>query len=805
MRGKHRMGDSLLQREHITVTGQVQGVGFRPFVYRLAAELGLTGWVLNDAHGVTIEVQGRPQAIGRFADRLRTACPPLAQIASCDVRPPQRMAGEKRFEVHPSGGGELTDAQVTVDIATCRDCLREMNDPADPRYRYPFINCTNCGPRYSIVRRIPYDRPNTSMAEFAMCPLCARQYADPTDRRFHAQPIACPTCGPAVWLVDPRGRQIPCDDPIGRSREMLLSGKILAVKGLGGFQLACRADDGHAVRRLRQRKHRDAKPFAIMAADPAAAAELCRMSPEAEELLTGPLRPIVIMPSRTGGRVADAVAGGLDTLAVMLPYTPLHHLLLSGQMPPLVMTSGNYSDEPLVKDNDAAVAHLGRIADAMLIHNRKIERPVDDSVVQIHHDRRTSVVRRARGYAPQPISLQTVLAWTTKTAVLAVGAELRNAVCLLKQGRAVLSEHIGDLKDGRAYRHFIDTINHLEALFDVRVDLIAADMHPQYLSTEYARRRHTGDRGARSAVPLVRVQHHHAHIAACLAENAWAEPAIGLACDGVGYGDDGALWGCEILEADTRGYRRLGHLRYMPLVGGDAAAAETYRPALAALHDAFGDTCPEYAQGVRPDFPQEKLQAAANLLTVDVRCPPSSSLGRWFDAVAWLCGLADLNSFEGQAPMTLEAAIQNGVDQAYDFRLVAAGPFTIDLRPMVEQIVGDLRNGQNAGVVAAKFHNTVASFLAASALRAREETHLDVVALSGGCFANRYLTARLVEALEGEGLRVLRHRTIPCNDGGIALGQAVVAAARAVAAAANVRAREKKSGVNHVPRRTAED
>ncbi len=796
------MGDSQLERKRITVTGQVQGVGFRPFVYRLAAEMGLTGWVLNDARGVTIEVQGRPLAIRGFANRLRSGCPPLAQVTSCDVQAAECMAGEKRFDIRPSEGGEFTDAQITVDIATCGDCLREMNDPADPRHKYPFINCTNCGPRYSIVRRIPYDRPNTTMAEFAMCPLCARQYADPGDRRFHAQPVACPACGPAVCLVDPKGRQIACDDVIARARKMLLSGQILAVKGLGGFQLACRADDEHAARRLRQRKRRDAKPFAIMVADLAAAAELCKIAPAAEQLLTGHLRPIVIMPSRADTDLAYAVAGDLDTLAVMLPYTPLHHLLLAGKMPPLVMTSGNYSEEPLVKDNDAAVAHLGRIADAMLIHNRNIERRVDDSIVQIHYDGRPSVVRRARGYAPQPISLRRELWRITKPAqsdqaVLAVGAELRNTVCLLKQGRAVVSEHIGDLKDGRAYRHFIDTINHLETLFDARVDLIAADMHPQYLSTEYARRRHTGDLAGRTAVPLVRVQHHHAHIAACLAENAQAGPVIGLACDGVGYGDDGAVWGCEILEADIRGYRRLGHLRYMPLVGGDAAATETYRPALAALHDAFGEACAEYAHGIRTDFPEEKLQAAAGLLTVDVSCPPSSSLGRWFDAVAWLCDLAERNRFEGEAPMMLEAAIQSGVDQAYDFHLVAEGPFTIDLRPAVEQIVGDLRNGQGAGMVAAKFHNTVVSFLVASALRAREETQLDVVALSGGCFANRYLTARLVEALEAEGLRVLRHRMIPCNDGGIALGQAVVAAAGAAAAAAepaaDVRAREDKT------------
>jgi len=786
-----------LQRRRFTITGQVQGVGFRPFVYRLATDLHLTGWVVNDGRGVTIEVQGASGRLDDFERRLAGELPPLAEIASCRVAAAAVMAAEKHFEIHPSEGGELArlpeaygqaDAQVTVDTAVCDDCLREMNDPGDPRHGYPFINCTNCGPRYTIVARIPYDRPNTTMAEFAMCSLCSREYADPASRRFHAQPIACPRCGPAVWLVDPRGRQIACEDAIAEAASLLLAGRIVAIKGLGGFHIACRADDEHVVVGLRRRKRRDAKPFAIMAADLPHAAALAEVSEAAAELLAGPLRPIVLLPRRgPPGRVARSVAGGLDTLAVCLPYTPLHHLLFArlaalrqaeGGAPALVMTSGNWSDEPLVKDNDAAVAHLGRIADAILLHNRRIERRLDDSVVQFAPDGRPAVLRRARGYAPQPVRLHPAGEASGGPAVLAVGAELKNAICLYKDGRAVLSEHIGDLKDGRTYRHFIDTINHLEALFEIEPDAVAADMHPQYLSSEYAERRHRGELPGRRSVPIVRVQHHHAHVASCLAENGFAGEAIGLACDGVGYGDDGAVWGCEVMLADLRGYERLGHLRYIPLIGGDAAARQTWRPAAAALYDTFGDSWRERGAACGLSLSQEQACAAAEMLAVGLNCPPSSSLGRWFDAVAALCGIAAENRFEGEAPMMLQAAIANGVQEGYPFSIISGGPFLIDLRPMVEAVVSDLSAGAPAGVVAAKFHNTVAAFLLASAALARQATGRTAVALSGGCFANRYLTGRLSAMLAGEGFRVLRHGTIPCNDGGISLGQAVVAAAK---------------------------
>ena len=777
------MTDPTIQRVRLTITGQVQGVGFRPFVYRLAADEGLTGWALNDPGGVTIEVQGATQVVTRFGRRLQAELPPLASVTSCEEAGVAAVAGEFAFEIRPSEGGELTDAEVTVDTATCDDCLRELADPADPRYAYPFINCTNCGPRYSIVTGIPYDRPNTTMADFAMCPLCSREYADPADRRFHAQPVACPVCGPAVWLVDTHGRQIACDDFLAQAAGLLADGKIVAVRGLGGFHLCCRADDEHAVARLRERKRRDAKPFALMVAGLDAARKLVAVDDEAANALAGPLRPIVLLPRLPEAAVAKGIADDLPTLGVMLPYTPLHHVLFArldekGFAGPLVATSGNYSEEPLVKDNDAAIAHLGRMADALLLHNRRIEHRVDDSVTQQGLDGQLAVVRRARGFAPKPIRVPQAAG---DKAVLAVGSELKNTVCLLRSGRAVLSEHVGDLKDGRAYRHFIDVINSLEQLFDVQPELLAADLHPQYLSTEYALRRHRGELAGREALPVVRVQHHHAHVVSCMAENGRAEPVIGLACDGVGYGDDGAVWGCEILQADALGYERLGHLRYLPLIGGDAAATEPWRMAVAALAETVGDDARAWLERLSLPVADDQIDMALQMLSVGVNCPPTSSLGRWFDAAAALAGVADANRYEGEAPMHLEGAIQPGVADAYPFAIDSGGPFEIDLRPMTEAMVADVLGERGAGVVAGRFHNTIAVALQAAAERARDETGIDTVALSGGCFANRYLRHRLSRSLAGAGFAVLQHRLVPCNDGGIALGQAVVATARAEA------------------------
>ncbi len=769
-------------RRRFVLAGQVQGVGFRPFVYRLAQDLCLTGWVANDTGGVLICVQGPAGSVEDFTRRLRDELPPLASVASCEQADVEPLAVEKHFEIRPSEGGQMTDAQVTVDTATCGDCLAELADPADPRFAYPFINCTNCGPRYSIVQRIPYDRPNTTMRDFAMCSLCGGEYGNPASRRFHAQPVACPRCGPNVWLVDPAGERLDCEDPLAAAGAMLAEGKILAIKGLGGFHLACRADEEAVVARLRQRKRRDAKPFALMVADLETAEALCEVSPHAREMLTGPLRPIIICPVRTEAPVAPSVAQGLDTLGLMLPYTPLHHLLMACGPGVLVMTSGNYSDQPLIKDNDAAESALAGIADAMLMHNRRIERRVDDSVVQIHVDGSPGLLRRARGYAPRPVRLGEQLVSDSRINVLAVGAELKSTVCLLGGSRAVVSEHLGDLKDGRVYRHFVETITHLESLYEFTPALVAADLHPQYLSTDYAQRRHRGEilGPGREPVRIVRVQHHWAHIVSCLAEHGLPGPVIGLACDGVGYGDDGTVWGCEVLRADIRGYRRIGHMRYSPLPGGDAAARETFRPAVGALWEAFGDETESHLAALADaglEVDDATRDACLQMLAADVNCPASSSLGRWFDAAAWLCGVAQENRYEAQAPMLLQAAVEADITEAYAFNIVADGPFLIDPRPMVEQLVADRLGGTAPGVMAARFHNTVAAMLADAAHRAREETGLSVVALSGGCFANTLLTARLSAALSADGFDVLRHRTVPCNDAGISLGQALAAAA----------------------------
>ncbi len=775
-----------LRRLHILVGGQVQGVGFRPFVYRLAAELNLTGWVVNDAGGVTVEVQGLPADVEQFPRRLRAELPPLAHIARCDAAEMETVAGDKSFDIRPSEGGELADAQVTVDTAVCDDCLREMRDPADPRYGYPFINCTNCGPRYTIVSRIPYDRPNTTMADFAMCPLCAAEYADPSNRRFHAQPIACPECGPRVWLADSAGEPIDCDDPIAAAAEMLEAGRIVAIKGLGGFHLACRADDQQAVLRLRQRKRRDEKPFAVMVRDLPAAAELCELSPEARQLLAGHLRPIVLLPRlKLAGaldQIAPGVAADLACLGLMLPYTPLHHLLFDHIARPLIMTSANYADEPLVKDNDAAIAELAALADTLLLHNRRIERRLDDSVVQLTGLGTLSVIRRARGYAPQPVRITALSSATGTPSILAVGAELKSAVCLYRSGWAMLGEHIGDLKDGRTYRHFIDTIRHLEDLFEVRPEVIACDMHPRYLSTEYATRRARGELAGCPPARLIRVQHHHAHAAACLAENDHAGQALAIVADGVGYGADGAVWGCEVFRCDLAGYQRLAHLRYTRLPGGDKAARETYRPALAGLYDAIGEDCLSHPIIKRLGIDLDTIQQTLDLLRADINSRESSSLGRWFDATAALAGIAQANRFEGQAPMMLEAAIAPGVEDVYDFAIDdQPTPMLIDLRPTVLALADDAASGTPPPVLAAKFHNTVAAFLHVSASLARDRTGLGVLALSGGCFMNRYLLARLVRLLQADGFTVLTHRTVPTNDACIALGQAVSAAARIAA------------------------
>jgi hydrogenase maturation protein HypF len=695
------------------VTGVVQGVGFRPHVYGLARELGLSGFVLNDARGVVVEVEG--EAVEVFLARLRVEAPPLAAIESLSVEPvPER--GSSGFVIRASPRSGRPDAPISPDVTTCEACLAELFDPLDRRHRYPFINCTDCGPRFTIVTGVPYDRPFTTMAGFVMCAACQAEYDDPADRRFHAQPNACPACGPRVT---------PGIDVAARA---LLDGAIVAVKGIGGFHLACRADDEAAVARLRARKHREERPFALMARD--AATLLEEVPPE----LFARERPIVIAPRRLDAVVAPSVAPRSRELGVMLPYSPLHHLLLADVGVPLVMTSGNVSDEPIAFENDDALERLAGIADLFLLHDRPIHTRVDDSVV-----RGGRIVRRSRGYVPATFPVEVA------PPLLAVGAELKNTFAPARDGRAWVGHHIGDLRNYETLRSFTDGIAHFERLFGVEPELVAHDLHPEYLSTKYAL-----DRG----LPLVGVQHHHAHLAAARAELGEARGA-GAIYDGTGYGTDGTVWGGELLRGDLTSFERLGHLWPVRMPGGEAAIREPWRMACAWLAE-IGVEAP------LPAIDPERWARVAKLAASGLASPLTTSMGRLFDAVAALCGVRLTVTYEGQAAIELEALADRHETASYPMSE------DLDARPVIASVVDDVARGVAVPLVAARFHNTVAD---ATAAALQDEP---VVVLSGGVFQNELLLARTLEQLP----RALFPRRLPVNDGGIAYGQAAISAAR---------------------------
>ncbi len=768
-------------RLRLDFRGRVQGVGFRPWIYRLATEEGLAGHVGNDLRGAFVEVEGAPVAIARFLARVETEAPALVAIVA---REEQALAplGEREFRILSSRSGGEQRAEIAPDAATCPDCLRELFDPADRRYRYPFINCTNCGPRYSIVKSLPYDRPRTTMAAFTMCPRCQAEYDDPADRRFHAQPNACGDCGPRVELTDAVGRA-RAGEPIAESVRRLLAGEILAIKGLGGFHLACRADREDVVARLRARKGREAKPLALMVAELAAAHALVQLDPPSEALLASVARPIVLAPAHAGIPIAPAVAPGSHTLGIMLPYTPLHHLLFATaaageQLGPLVMTSGNPSAEPLCADNAEALARLGSIADAFLLHDRDIERRVDDSVALAlrlaapgGEAARTLPLRRARGFAPAPIILSEAVA----TTVLALGGELKSTVCYLAGDQALLSEHLGDLDNPAAYRAFLGTIERLGELVGVEPALIACDLHPDYAASRHARG---------LSLPRVEVQHHHAHIVSCMADNGLPLDAevLGLACDGTGYGDDGSIWGCELLQCSAARYARLGSLRPFVLLGGDAAARETWRPAAGLLAETYGPDWPAAAPGAAARIRPEALALARRFLAAPAPPGPrTSSLGRLFDAVAFLLGLCDYNQAEAQAAMALEAAAaRHGAAAPLPLPVIPEGGLLLlDPRPLIAALVGGRDAGRPAGELAAAFHAGLAQGLAALAAAAAAQGAPRRLLLSGGCFANRILTEGLAGLLQDHDLDVSIHQRVPTGDGGLALGQALIAAAQA--------------------------
>lgn len=747
----------------IVVRGVVQGVGFRPFVFRLANELGLTGWVNNSPMGVFIEVEGETNRLESFIERLRADKPPLASIQSLEssyIDP----RGYIKFEVRPSDDIGPKSTLVMADIAICNDCLREMNDPSDRRYRYPFINCTNCGPRYSIIEALPYDRPNTTMRLFPMCDKCQAEYENPADRRFHAQPIACPECGPHVELWDADGTILAThEDALRLTVEAIETGRIVTVKGLGGFHLVVDAANEEAVKRLRRRKNREEKPFAVMYKSLEKMADDCEISAAEKRLLLSPESPIVLLRKRktpTNQVVNESAAPNNPYLGVMLPYTPLHHLLLQKLDRPIVATSGNLSDEPICIDEHEALNRLKGIAELFLVHNRPIKRHVDDSIVRIMAGQEM-VMRRARGFAPLPVNVNKELPRT-----LAVGAHLKNNVAIGFDKRVFISQHIGDLETTQAYEAFENVINSLNDLYEFKPAYIACDMHPDYFSSQYARKRN---------LPLVRVQHHYAHILGCMTENEIEPPALGVSWDGTGLGIDGTIWGGEFLSVDETGYERIAHLRTFRLPGGDKAIKEPRRAALGILYEIYGDRVLEMSEIASiKAFDKSEITLLTKILQSGLNSPITSSAGRLFDAVSSIAGLRHHNNYEGQAAMELEFAIgQTNSNESYDFEMVnSAKPIKINWEVSIKQIINDTRRGADPCLISAKFHNTMAEIVIAVA----KTIGMEKVVLSGGCFQNKYLIEKTIDRLNREGFRPYWNQRIPPNDGGIALGQVVEAA-----------------------------
>ncbi|MBE0644754.1 MAG: carbamoyltransferase HypF [Bacteroidetes bacterium] len=791
------------KRIRLTVTGIVQGVGFRPYVYRLATECGLTGSVRNDGRGVEIDVQG--VRAEEFLRRLPIEAPPLVLIT--DLTSEQcTLTGANTFTIIPSSGGTVSSAMIPADVATCDDCLAELLDTNDRRYRYPFINCTNCGPRYTITQSIPYDRPFTSMNSFPMCVRCAEEYHDPENRRFHAQPNACPDCGPQLrWH---RNAQLHGEDVdlVGDAALLaalrdLTEGRIAAIHGLGGYHLAVDARNEQAVRLLRLRKRRYEKPLAVMLRDLDAARVLCEVSDVEAALLTSAQRPAVILRQKPDSGIAPSVSLDNPTLGVMLPYTPLHHLLLQGRCDALVMTSGNVSEEPICIDVEDAEIRLEHIADGFLHHDRDILQRCDDSVFRVIAGA-PRPVRRARGYVPRP-----VLLGAEAPPVIAVGAELKNTLCVSKGRAAFLSQHIGDLENLETLRFFEHTLSHLLRIYDVNPIAIAHDLHPDYLGTQWAKGRLGGAAERFTELPHIAVQHHHAHLVSCLAENGSDEPAIGVILDGTGYGSDGTIWGGEFLVGNSWGFTRAGHFLPLAMPGGERAAREPWRMAFAAMHAILRSDAEAAGSGERgsgaaasdpmtsasapsPDiFPEwfarrgeEEIAAARFALESDVNAPHTSSCGRLFDAVASLAGLYDVSHFEAQAAIALEFAADGiaGTETPapYRFALHEETPIILSFLPAIQEIIHDMRIGKSAAEVSSRFHAAVVKGCAAVVDRIASASGIRTVALSGGSFQNAVLLTGLVDALHERNYTVLTHTQVPSNDGGIALGQAVIAHAQ---------------------------
>ncbi|MFA6284680.1 MAG: carbamoyltransferase HypF [Desulfurivibrionaceae bacterium] len=745
------------ERWKISVSGIVQGVGFRPFVYRLAKARALTGFVANTPEGVAIEAQGQVAQLEDFFVALREEAPPLAQVGEI-VSAPIPLIHDGGFVLRHSTASGPVSTLISPDVAVCEDCLAEFFAPADRRFRYPFINCTNCGPRYTIVERIPYDRPHTTMRGFAMCAPCQREYDDPANRRFHAQPNCCPECGPQLSLLESDGRQVAQrDEALREAVRRLAAGGIVAVKGVGGFHLAVDAANGEAVRRLRQRKGREAKPLAVMVADLPEARKICCLEVMEEQALASQERPIVLAAKKDGHGLAEEVAPGCDQFGIMLPYAPLHYLLLEGPVQALVMTSGNRSEEPICIENDEAVQRLSGIADCFLVHDRGIHLPCDDSVVAFQAGV-IRQIRRSRGFAPKPVGLA-----AAGGMVLGVGAELKNTVCLLKENQAFLSQHIGDLKNLEAYRVFQQSIGQLAALFEISPALIVHDLHPQYLSSRWAQEQNN--------VPTLAVQHHHAHLAACLAENRHLGPAIGIILDGTGFGVDNTIWGGEVLLGDACGYQRFSALEALPLPGGDAAVQAPWRTAVSYLHAAHGAGLPEL-----PFMAEHECGTILVMVGKGVNSPLTSSCGRLFDAVAAMSGGRQTIQYEAQAAVELMQAAGGLLgEEVFPCEVYAEDAMLkISVRSLIRAVAQAVQTGMAQSEISRRFHGGLVAVFTRVAEEARRREKIKTVALSGGVFQNRLLLEGMVASLGRAGFQVLVHKELPCNDGCISLGQAVI-------------------------------
>jgi len=741
----------------------------------MARRRALKGQVLNNTTGVLIDVEGEDCTIEEFIKEIKTNSPPLSLIESVERSDNLDLAHYQDFRIVESSSNGQKFTPISADIATCRDCLRELFDPQDRRYRYPFINCTNCGPRFTIIEGIPYDREQTTMRDFEMCAACRAEYENPLDRRFHAEPTACPQCGPCVSLVGAdlsvrpdllRGRSAPADkQAISRARHLLGDGKIIAIKGIGGFHLACDALNAESVERLRQRKYREDKPFAMMANSVEVIREYCLISKAEEDLLTSEPRPVVLLKKRTDAVIPEATAPRLDTLGFMLPYSPLHHLLLENLNRPLVMTSGNVSDEPICYDDNEAVRRLGKIADYFLLHDRRIHLRTDDSVTRVHEGR-AMILRRSRGYAPQPIKSS----FRFEREILACGAELKNTFCLTRENYAFVSHHIGDLENLETLQSFTKGIEHFKQLFHLQPTVVAYDLHPEYLSTKHAL-------SLDLMQTKVGVQHHHAHIASCMADNSIEGEVIGVAMDGLGYGIDGRMWGGEFFVANFLEAERLAHLEYVRMPGGAKAVREPWRMAAIYLQRTFGDDFLQLNLPFVQKMDRRVWTTLRQMTATGLNSPQTSSMGRLFDAVSSLLGLRDAVNYEGQAAIELETIAERTCTGGYEFE-IDAGEGVIKAEAVIRRAVEDLLAGVPPQKVSAKFHNGVARLIADVACNVRDERRLNRVALSGGVFQNMYLLENVCRMLRRDGFEVFTHSRVPTNDGGISLGQAMVANAR---------------------------